>query len=180
MTLRKALVIIIRSAFLGLVVATPLSGQELVSLEIWLGATAVFAALNLVIVLVQVAAVEPAHIAVAWDWRGRRRPVGDQRPWELRAVEGLIASAQNNPRAFRNRLRPRLTELASHFLPIYQGIDPARDQRRAHDLLGDVAWLIDPDISDRKPTVGELDQFFDIILAEGHANKASIDDFRDE
>ncbi len=167
MTMGSLVVLVGRAAVFGLLLALPLSDGELVSVQIWLAVTAVLLAVGLLRQVIRVASVEPAKMAVAWTWRRRRpTPGADHRPRELHAIEGIVVSAAHNPRAYGSQLRPRLTALADHFLPIHRGVDPARDPARVRELLGDLSWLIDPDVSDRMPTVGEIDQFLDIILAE--------------
>lgn len=160
--------IAVRAAFGALIVALLFSGSDLVSVGIWLASAAALVGLELLIHVIKAAEVEPAQIAVAWTWRFRRRPIRqmDRRPDAVGAIEGLVASAIDYPNLHASRLRPRLTELADHFLPIRQGIDSGSDPARAKALLGDVAWLVDSDVSDRSPTVHELDRFLDIVLAE--------------
>jgi hypothetical protein len=163
------MLIVVRAAILALILALPFSGSELVSVGVWLALAVALVGVNLLRYVITVAEVEPAQITVAWTWRFRRRRRPrqvDRRPREVRAIEGIVVSAVDNSRVHAIRLRPRLSELADHFLPIRQGIDPASDPARANALLGDVAWLVDPDMSDRIPTVHELDKFLDIVLAE--------------
>ncbi len=173
--------IVVRDAFGALILAFLFSGSDLVSVGIWLASTAALVGLELLILVLKAAEVEPAQIAVAWTWRFRRRSRRrlDRRPYAVRATEGMVASAIDNPNFHVSRLQPRLTELADHFLPIRQGIDSESDPARAKALLGDVAWLVDSDVSDRSPTVHELDRFLDIILAEEptptHADQAGSD-----
>lgn len=167
MTTKRLVVLVARSALFALVIALPLGDGELVSVEIWLAVTGALIAAGLLRQILTVAPVEEARMAVAWSWR-RTRPANgpDHRPRELRAIEGIVANAQHNPRAHDSGLRPRLTALAGHFLPIRRAVDPQRDPSGVRDVLGDVAWLIDPAVLDRSPTVGEIDTFLDMILAE--------------
>lgn len=169
MTTRRFAAIVVRAAVFALALALPLGDGELVSVEIWLAVTGVLIAAGLVRDVIKVAAVEPARMSVAWTWR-RQRPayVADHRPRDLRAIEGIVTSAQHNPRAHASELRPRLTAMADHFLPIQRGLDPSRDPTGVREVLGDVGWLIDPHVLDRTPTVGEIDRFLDIILGEDH------------
>ena len=167
MTPRRLAVIVGRAAVFGLALSLPLSDGEFVSVDIWLAVTGVFLAAGLLRDVIRVAAVEPAGMSVAWTWRRHRlayRP--DHRPRDLRAIEGIVTSAQHNPRAHVSELRPRLTALADHFLPIQRAVDPSRDPAGVREVLGDVGWLIDPHALDRTPTVGEIDRFLDIILGE--------------
>ena len=168
MTPRRIISIVLRAAILALILALAFSGSELVSVGVWLAFVVALVGLSLLTHVIRVADLEPAQIAVAWTWRfrHRRRRQVDRRPHELRATEGTVLSAMENSRIHANRLRPRLTALADHFLPLRQGIDPRSDPTRATALLGDVAWLVDPDVSDRIPTVHEIDRFLDLVLAE--------------
>ena len=63
-----------------------------------------------------------------------------------------------------------MTGLAEHFLPINHGIDPTQQPGRAQALLGEVAWLVDPDPGpdtvDRVPTAEEIDKFLTIVLVK--------------
>ena len=169
MTAGRFVFIVLRSAMGGLILATPLSGDQLISAEIFLAVTGAVLVISLMLYLINLAQLEPAQIAVAWKWGGKDQLV-DTRPSELRAIEGLLLSAQHNPRSHRNRLRPRTTRLAEHFLPINHGIDPTQDPARAQALFGELAWLVDPDPGpdtvDRVPTAEEIDEFLSIVLAE--------------
>jgi len=170
MTTRRLVVLVGRSALFGLAIALPLGDGDFVSVEIWLGVTGALIATGLLRQILSVAPFEEARMHVAWTWR-RRRPVSgpDHRPRGLRAMEGIVANARHNPRAHHSGLRPRLSALADHFLPIRRAVDPQRDPAGVRDVLGDVSWLIDPVVLDRSPTVGEVDTFLDKILAEDHS-----------
>ena len=125
-------------------------------------------AIALVARLLAASDLGPASIEAAWSWNRTDRTKPPTHPAkELRSIKGILASAQFNPRSYANRLRPRLAELASYTVSQKWNFDPVTEKERARELLSDVAWLIDPDIVDRTPTIDDLNRFLDIILAEG-------------
>lgn len=156
-----------RSTVVAAVLTVPLSGDEFISVGTWLTITAIVMALGLVWDLLKSAQIEPARLSVIWTWRRGRRNKRETHPAvELRALKGTIASAQFNPRSYANRLRPRLDALANHFLPIQCGVDPRNDPIRTNALLGEVAWLLDPEVTDCSPTLDELNQFLTIVTGD--------------
>ena len=163
----RLVLLVFRAAIFAALVALPLSHDEFIKLEIWVTVTAAIVAADLLNDVFKTAKLQPANLNVAWNWR-RQKPnqFAKNNLRELRSIQATLASAQHNDRSFVNRLRPRLDALAAHFMPIRQAIDPATDPARAQALLGDVAWLIDPEVIGRKPTIGEISKFLDIVLAE--------------
>lgn len=158
---------LIVSTAIAAVLTVPLSGDDIISIGTWLTITALILAAVLSWDLFKSAQLEQARLSVIWTWkRGQKHETETHPARELRAVKGTIASAQFNPRSFGNRLRPRLDALANHFLPIQRGVDPRNDPIRTTALLGEVAWLLDPDVTDRAPTLDELDQFLTIIIGD--------------
>lgn len=83
-----------------------------------------------------------------------------------RTLQAIVLRSRDNERVFASRLRPQLVELTEHFLPLNHGVDPVGDRQRTHEVLGDVAWLIDPAVVNRRPTIDELDRFVGIVLNE--------------
>lgn len=170
MTTKHVVRLVARAAMIGLFMAILLSTGQRVSAEAWLAAAAVWIAWSLVVQALQVAAVEPARIVVFWRWRPRRASfAASTRPRSLRSLDGLLRRAQANPRLHAYRLRQRLAALAAHHLRVRRGIDLDRDPARGTALLGETAWLIDPAVTDRAPTLTEIDTFLDIILVERDA-----------
>jgi len=167
MVSKRILIVFARAGIPGLLIAAALSGQSRISVQIWVSATAVWVVGTVLYDFIAVAAVEPASLVPGWRRSGRRR----QRPAfagarGLQTIHVLLAAAQTTPRAHANQLRPRLIALAKHYLPIRHGFHLEQDPARAADLLGDVAWLIDPAVNEHRPGLAEITKFLDVVLAE--------------
>jgi hypothetical protein len=147
------------AAFVGLGVAIALSQGQLVSLRVWVFAGTTILVGSALVQLVLEARVSVSPMVPAWWPIRRARPGETGSIRSLRALEGIVRDAARNPRVHTLRLQPRLTEVAQHYLPLTHGIDLEHDPELAHEILGDVAWLIDPSVVDRAPTVDELDRF---------------------
>ncbi len=154
---------LVQGGIIGLIIAVALSGDDLISLQAWLAATVVWVGGRLLWDFISGASPQPAELVFAWSRRRRERRVLAG-PSGLIAIGALLRNAQNNPRAHTNHLRPRLQALARHHVSIRYGIDLEHDPDRAAALLGEVAWLIDPAVVDRSPTLAEIDRFLDLIL----------------
>jgi len=165
MTVRRGLITVVQGGVVGLLFAVALRGDNLISARAWLAAAVVWVAGRLLWDFVSTASVEPAELVVAWSRRRRRRRAVYS-PSGLHAVRTLLTRALSDPRAHTNQLRPRLLELARHHISIRHGIDLDDDPDRAAALLGEIAWLIDPAVVDRTPTLAEIHRFLDVILRE--------------
>jgi hypothetical protein len=165
MTLRRGSIMLVQGGIIGLLIAVAVSGDDLISVQAWLAATVVWVVGRLLWEFISTASPQPAELVFAWSRRrrGRRALSG---PSGLLAIGALLRNAQNNPRAYTNHLKPRLQALAQHHASIRHGIDVERDRDRVTALLGEVAWLIDPAVVDRSPTLAEIDRFLDVILAQ--------------
>ncbi len=143
-----------------------LNGEsQAVSLRLWLAAFATWFAIAVLRRLFTDAPLFPSSVVAVF---ARRRRVGIQKPdglRELRALQGLLLRSRDNKRAFTQQLRPRLAGLADHYLLLNHGIDRQADPDRAAHMLGDVRWLIDDRVSDRAPTIEELDSFVHILTS---------------
>ncbi len=155
---------------LGLVVALPVGGQQRVSIELWFAALALWLLIGLTAALLRVAPPYGGRSAglvpALTRWLGalRRRSEPDRSQLkDHRHIEALIKRATANERSHARRLRPRLQALVDYQLFLRHGIDAATDPTRAvavqRRLFGDTAWLLDPAITDRAPTLDELDRF---------------------
>ncbi|RZV45661.1 MAG: hypothetical protein EX269_09305 [Acidimicrobiales bacterium] len=152
------------AAIAGLAVAVAFSRGELVSLRVWIFAATITLVTSGVAQLIAIARVSTTPPIPAW-WPLRKRAAVDRGVIrDVRALEGIIRGAPDNDRVFTLRLQPRLIEIARQYLPITHGIDPGLDQPAARTTLGDVAWLVDPEVTGRTPTLAELDRFLDIVL----------------
>lgn len=151
------------ASFAGLAVAIALSQGELVSLRTWTFAAATILVGAALARLISEARVAASPRIPAW-WPLRRRRTTDTGVIRsLRALEGIVRDSARNPRVHTLRLQPRLIEIAQHYLPLTHGIDLDRDPDLAHEVLSDVAWLIDPHVVDRTPTFDEIDRFVDLV-----------------
>ncbi len=164
MTAKRKWVVVVRASLLGLLFAVALSGDEVISVQVWVAATAASMVVLLLSELIAVAAVEPARLVPAWSRRRQQAATREARG--LRRIYLLLANAQRSPRTHANVLRPRLVELADHYLQRSHGLDLENDPERVADLLGDVAWLVDSGVVDRTPTTTDLQRFLDIMLDE--------------
>lgn len=166
MTGRRAVGAIAAVLLVSMVIAVTFSEGSFISIRIWLTSSVIGITLVLVVRLVAAAEVEPARVMVAWRWRPRsRRPTPLGGVPGLRSTETLMVNAPRDLRAHVNQLRPRLIELAEHHLPPARPGDSIDGPRRT-TALGDVAWLIDPTINDRAPTLDEIDRFLDRVGTE--------------
>ena len=149
---------------LGTVLSLATGQNRAISIQIWLvGFSAWIAVITLVHLLDRVPVMPRRLLAVVRRPRKPSQPP-DHRPFELRGVEGLLIRSRDHERAYTLQLRPRLAEMAAHHLPRRHGIDPNAEPDRVADLLGEVAWLIDPAINTRAPSLDEIEIFFDRLL----------------
>ncbi len=164
MTAKRTWVIVVRASLIGLLFAVAQSGDELISAQIWVAAGAVSMVVMLLRDFIAAAAIERARLVPAWS--RRQQPAAAREARGLQSIYVWLANAQDNPRTHANVLRPRLVDLANHYIPLKHGLDLKNDPARAADLLGDVAWLIDSEVIDRTPTPADLHRFLDVILEE--------------
>lgn len=178
MTGRRLLRIVVWALALGLLLALPVGGQQRVSVELWFTALAVWLLIGLALALIRAA---PPHggrsagllpVLARWLARLRRRSEPDaSKLKDHRYIEALIKRATANERSHARRLRPRLQALADYQLFLQHGIDPHTDPAQAVALqeqrFGDTAWLLDPAVTDRAPTLDELDRFLRRLNDDG-------------
>ncbi|MGI9605121.1 MAG: hypothetical protein ACR2P0_03185 [Acidimicrobiales bacterium] len=167
--MRRAFSTVVRAGLAGLLIATVFSRGELISVRVWLSAAAVGITASAVSRLIVAARVEPAGLITAWKPRRTRGRSFDGGIKSLRATESVMREASRNPRSFGHQLRPRLHDLARHYLPISHGIDPDVDPAAAAVVLGDVAWLIDPRPARDAPTLDEIQRFVRIVAGTRHS-----------
>lgn len=156
--------VVLVSAIVGLLVGIVFSGDEVVSAEVWIGATAAFVVIAAVADFLLAANVEPTSFRVAWARQSEHQP--SFAPLELRNLQALVAASQSNTRVFSRRLRPHLVDIAEHYIPRRIGISFEQSSSEMTMLLGDVGWLIDPAVDERSPTADEIHRFLDVIV--GH------------
>ncbi len=163
MRVARAFVILVAAGCVGLLFAVGLSGDQVISFVAWVSATAVALIVILLREFFVAAAVVPAGMLTLWSRPQRDRSIPG--PRSLQHFASLVGNAQNDPRIFTKLLRPRLVKLADHYLPIRYGIDVEREPDRIAEVLGDVAWLVDPTVIERTPTVAELERFLDVTAS---------------
>lgn len=145
--------------FLGVI----LSGDENVSVAAWVGAAALVVVLAMVRELLVASRVEFTPLTPAW--RRSDREADAQSPLDYEGLRASVASGLARPQSFNQSLRPRLVELADYYMPRRYGIDVDESASR----LGDVGWVIDPNVTDRTPTRDELDRFLNVVIGEDNA-----------
>ncbi len=163
MSLRRRLVALTLTISAGSLIAVIASNGEVLSARTWfIGSFIAFVAL-LAYDLLRFTPIEPLRIHPLVRWRP---PETDHRPdHNVRSAEMAITRSIADSRIFGHRLRPRLAEMADHFLEIGPGIDREHDPDRAIAYLGDEAWLTSAAFTNRAPTSEELERFFDTIGA---------------
>ncbi len=158
-------------------IASLLGGRpQQLSLDVWLLLSALWLASIAYRALDTAAPLQAERLVGLWRWRrGEPEPI-DIRPRSLVTIEGLLASARESDRANSLRLRPRLIELADHFLRSRHGIDPELEPERSAALLGGSAWLVarpgqhqPGQPLGRTPTLPEVDELMDILLGGDQA-----------
>ena len=164
MTFRGTLRIFAGAVLTGLVVGVAFSGDDLVSVQVWVGASAVTIVAVMIRDLVVSASIEIQTVSPAWTLPSAGKRRGG--PRGLQNMGALLSSARIYPRAFERNLRPQLLGLAEHYLPRRHGLDLAHDNPQVAALLDDVYWLIDPTANNRAPNVHELERFVDIMVGD--------------
>ncbi len=159
MTLRRGFVRSLQAALVGLLFAVAFSGDAVISGQSWVAGATITAVAMLSRDFLNSVDLEPMTFQPVWMRTPRRDEAYAARG--LRALGVLVSNAQSNPRAYMTQLRSPLVELAEHFLPIGYGIDLS--EKRAVKVLGDVYWLIDPNVIDRAPSAAEIDEFIDVL-----------------
>lgn len=170
MTGRRLLQTAAWAATLGLLVAVPVGGRQRISVELWFAALALWLLIGLAVALLRAAPPHggrPASLVPflsQWfaDLRRRSGPDVSQLK-DHRYIEALIRRSVGNERSHARRLRPRLQVLVDYQLFLRHGIDAAADPAQAvaaqQRIFGDTAWLLDPTVTNRAPTLEELDRF---------------------
>lgn len=178
MTGRRLLRITAWALTLGLLLALPVGGQQRVSVELWFAALSLWLLIGLTIALLRAAPPSGGKSAsllpfvARWLARLRHRP--DTESSQLkdhRYIEALIRRSVTNERSHARRLRPRLQAITDYHLFLRHGIDSTSDPVQAvavqNQLFGDTAWLLDPTVTDRAPTLDELDRFLRRLNGDG-------------
>ena len=160
---RSAVAALLAIVSMGALVALIASDGQILSARAWFTASGVAVVALVAYDLLRSAPMEPIHIYPLVRLRPRD---GDPRPEQsVRSAEIAITRSIADSRIFVHRLRPRLIDLAHHYLQIGAGIDSVREPGRSITHLGDEAWLTSPAFENRAPTRLELERFMDTIGA---------------
>ena len=165
LTVRRRLVALFWALALGLVLALSAGKTQQASVEIWVAAVAGWLAWMLFSEVVKLAPVLPERRRGVWTWR-RATPVPPTRPRPLMVVEGLLLTAADNERAMAVRLRPRLAALTDHLLRTRHGIDAETRPDRAAAILGDLAWLVDPEAKPQTASLTDIDRLLAVLMVD--------------
>ena len=162
MTISRTIRLTINAVVVGLFGAVALSDGDLISVRVWLVVVAIGITGLVLVELIEVVEFEPVRLSpllrvLRASSRRRRGGRGE------RSVEVLVVTAQRDARLYSSRLRPRLKAIVDHFAPLGPGLDARRQPEDGRELLGDDAWLVDPDITDRAPTIAELERLLDAV-----------------
>lgn len=162
---RSRLATVVRTGVPVILIALGLSGQAVLSAQALLAAAAVWITGVLLVRLLGVASIAQLPMSAVFRRRSSPPPPATEHRG-LRTTRLLVSEAMADPRATTVRLRPYLTALAAHHIPVRHGIR-FDDRAGVAALLGDRAWLIDDDVTDRTATLDDIDGFLDIVLAAG-------------
>lgn len=157
---------VVSAAVLGLLLALLGGNDQLFSVQIWFACFSAWLAVLIGSQVIKRLPVQPPPLLALWSRKDDTANDEERIPRPLRAAEHLVLRARDNERAYAAQLRPRLTTLAAHNLRVAHGIDMAANPERANQLLGDTAWLVDPQVTTRQPTMQELDDFLTRIQGD--------------
>jgi hypothetical protein len=152
---------------LGVLVALPLGRDRELSVEVWLTAAALWFAVLTVQAIFRAAPV--AGTGLRWIWSRTAAPEEPpvKLPRDLQALEGTVVGGRDSAKGFSQRLQPRLIAIVSHGLQTRHGIDMGQQPEQAAAVLGEDAWLVDPDVQDRAPDLAQIHRLLDRALPEG-------------
>ena len=150
---------------LGLLLALLAGKTRQASVEIWVAVVAGWLAWELASRVIKLAPLLPERLPGVWT-RRRTKPGAPARLRPLIAAEGLLRSAENNERTMALRLRPRLAALSDHMLQTQHGIDAEARPDRAAAVLGELAWLVDPEAEPRVASLTDVEQLFDVLMVD--------------
>lgn len=162
MTLRRVAFLLAAAAVVGAFFDVVLNGRDSLSARVWLGVAAAMVISVLLRDFLQGSLVEFRRLSPAWSVRRpQHSPTG---PRGLDNTHSVLVNAEASARAYTTHLRPRLMALARHYLPLQQGIDLKTHPDMAAASLAEVAWLIDPTVTDRSPSISDIERFLDLTL----------------
>lgn len=157
---------------LGALVAVPLGQRRQFSIDLWLVVTGIWFTLLFIRGVFAEVPVESMTRRSLWHGRAPESETLVKLPRGMLALEGTVIGGRDSSRAFNRRLRPKLIEVAAHRLRNNHGVDLERQPERVAELLGDVAWMIDPAVGERSPSIEELHRLLNRLDAPDTANPA--------
>lgn len=160
---RQLLFALVWAATLGMIIAVLGGDARLVSLELWFTCFIVWLVLIVGSTVLREVPVQTPPLTALWTPKVVSEDEESTVPRPLRSTEFVILRARDNERAFSSQLRPRLQDLADHNLRLTHGIDMRADSERVSQILGETAWLLDTAVTERRPTIEDLDGFLNRI-----------------
>lgn len=160
---RQLLFALVWAAALGMILAVLGGDERLVSLELWFTGFIVWLVLLVGSTVLREVPVQTPPLAAMWTPKVVSDDEESTVPRPLRSTEFVILRARDNERAFGSQLRPRLQHLADHNLRLAHGVDMGADPERASQILGETAWLLDTTVTERCPTIDDIDEFLNRI-----------------
>jgi hypothetical protein len=179
---RELITAVLLMVVLGAVVAVPFGPPRQISLDLWILSTAGWILTMVAVRLVKIAPPVPARLR--GPWRRRRSPVEGpppRFPRDLVRLEGAVLRSVGNPQTFDLQLRPRLQRVIEHAQSSRLGDGSGPDQDASGPggttpMLGELAWIVDPAIIDRCPTVAEIQELLDRVLVVEPLDATRLED----
>ena len=171
---RQIFVALLLAIVLGALAALPFGADERrLSVELWLLAAGMWFGLATATALFRAAPLATTPLRGFFGLPSPPPESVAKIPRDLQALEGTVIGGRDSVRGYRNRLRPRLLPIVSHGLLASHGIDLEREPARAAAVLGDLAWIIDPTVDDRHPSLTELDELLDMVTNQPSTSTAT-------
>ena len=166
MTRRRLFGALFFAAGVGAVVAIVAGDRNAISLRMWLAVTALWFAATSVRELLEVVPLDESRFRLLVRWQRKSTDAPSPRHWGLRELDSLVSRAAGNERVFENQLRPRLHELADHFLPLNHSVDRTKHPERVAAIFGDVHWMMNPQATGRAPSLDEIETFIHRLMPD--------------
>ena len=162
MSRRAMIVAVVWACVAGFIVALLSGNGRALSLQVWLAVTVVGLTLAAVGQMHEVVPLVPSRFRSLF-FRTTVDTSNEPELRQLRSLQFLIMRAGDNARVHQQQLRPRLVELAAHYLPLNHGVDLAKEPDRAQQVLEPVGWVIDT-ASTRQPTLADIERFVTLLV----------------
>lgn len=163
---RSLLVSVMLAVALGGLVAVPFAPPRQVSLDVWIVVTTVWILFTVGSRLLDVAPLAPSRLQGPVRWRRETDDPRPRYPRDLVTLEGTLLRSTASPRMYDLQLRPRLQRVVAHAL-LHTDAGADFDVGPVADALGDLTWMVDQAVTDRAPTIDEVDQLLRRVSHEG-------------